>query len=651
MKIYFERIRFYHYPIVKYFVSRGHKVTIFNFFDQKARRIKWLRDMLDSGKVSKISHVVPGSDKFVVKSIEKVSDFYFKNSLIVKSISRLHKNDNLSLAYKKEFSKRLSHFYGMQMILNREEASEEKDILFFPKTYLDIFFLLKSSGAYMFDFPRVRIPVLFRFICATENFFFKIFSLLQSFFVGLVVIFAIVYKMILGFQNKKISSYTYAIPITNPKFQFKFNEYRTFGFLLDDKNITKSNVVFLAFVPIDEILMIELRSKGYNILDYSRKSMFFCHTLVFNRNNFKVLIAVIRHSFVNLFSSFAESLDVVSISTRLLYSFLQWTVILDNIHFSHHIALNEEDFRHIGRNALLSNKGIQSWCYAYSSAYGYTHTGKDIPAEEMLHWMWFFLMYDHFVAWNREVVNFHQLHPQEIGTYHNIGCLWSEFVMQGQNKIGLSDFFVKYKIENKCYHNNYKVVSFLDTSYIDSVSSRYPLKDGVKFYSDIEKLLNEEKDIFVIIKEKKMRDCYSDISGFLYSKHHKLFFDSMDRLSKHPRCYVPKHTADPTDIIKVSDLTVSYAFSSSAIEALGARKKAIFYDPAGRLNGLFYDQIPNLVAHGYEELKDLVRKLLYETSDDEYEKYLDSDMLKKVDDYFDGKGLTRFRNLLLQKRA
>ena len=61
----------------------------------------------------------------------------------------------------------------------------------------------------------------------------------------------------------------------------------------------------------------------------------------------------------------------------------------------------------------------------------------------------------------------------------------------------------------------------------------------------------------------------------------------------------------------------------------------------------FIDKIPNFVAHNYEELKRLVQKLLYETSEEEYRDFLNTYVKGKIDPYLDGKAVTRFQELLV----
>ncbi|MCP4608387.1 MAG: hypothetical protein GY845_06720 [Planctomycetes bacterium] len=120
-------------------------------------------------------------------------------------------------------------------------------------------------------------------------------------------------------------------------------------------------------------------------------------------------------------------------------------------------------------------------------------------------------------------------------------------------------------------------------------------------------------------------------------------------LKANPRCHFTGYKGDPSEIMAASDLIVTYAFSSSTLEALSARRKAIYFDPSNRRRGCRYDRIPNLVAHDYDELKYLVHKLLYETAEEEYSEFLNTHVKGVIDPYLDGKAVTRFRKLLSEK--
>jgi len=274
------------------------------------------------------------------------------------------------------------------------------------------------------------------------------------------------------------------------------------------------------------------------------------------------------------------------------------------------------------------------------------HTTKDMDIVKRRHWLWSFLFYDFYIGWNSRIVEYYKLHHQKIKNYCNVGCFWSEIILDNNATLSINSYLKKRGTELKELKEGFKVVSFFDTSFFDGIASKYPLKDGIKFYKDVFRLLSEDPNLFIIVKEKKPETIYSNKAFFVYSQDNREYSEILKKLRAHVRCYVAGHNADPVSIIKVSDLTVTHAFSSSTIEALGARKKAIFYDPMNRFRGYYYDDIPNLTAHRYEELKYLTNKLLYEITDREYGEYLNREVLNKVENYLDGRGLTRFRSLL-----
>jgi len=118
-------------------------------------------------------------------------------------------------------------------------------------------------------------------------------------------------------------------------------------------------------------------------------------------------------------------------------------------------------------------------------------------------------------------------------------------------------------------------------------------------------------------------------------------------LMDHPRCiFMGDLNPDPADTIAASDLSISACFTSTTVEALGAKKRAIYYDASGRFSGTYYDNFPHLVAHSYDELRELVHHWLYETSDQEFTFYLQTYVLGELDAFLDGGAITRLRKLL-----
>jgi len=100
----------------------------------------------------------------------------------------------------------------------------------------------------------------------------------------------------------------------------------------------------------------------------------------------------------------------------------------------------------------------------------------------------------------------------------------------------------------------------------------------------------------------------------------------------------------------ISDLVITHCMSSPTVEALGARKKAFWYESGDKHRGLAYDKIPQLVIHGYHDLKKRIEYLLYEINDDEYDEYLNKNIKSKIEYQLDGLALTRFRKLICAEK-
>ena len=646
MKVYFENIRFYHYLLVKYYLLRKSSIYVFDF-DSKVRKQRWLRNLVDAHQISRIlPNYVLNSYDLALNSIDKVYTLVTQKSKLVKAMARLYNNENIKLAYKKTLAKQLSDFYAFQIILNGREKTlpDNEKIILIPFEYLEILKILNECDSFSYKLDKLFIPGWAKYISHIDRFLTKAKTWIRFYFTNFQLIAGVLLKLLT--PSSKKDNYQYAIPITNPDFQFKFKEHRTFDFLLDGNNITKDNTVFLWLSAIDRTIFSRLRDQNYNVYDWQSKRIFLSNKFSLGRNSGTILKKVFTYARQNFLSVLFEHEFLVSCSCTLLNTYLRWNIILNNMRFRHYITFNDEGISHIGRNVILNNFKIKTWYYVHSSSFEFIWINKTKDITKTHHWLWSFLFYDYYISWNKIIIEHQKLHHQKIKNYCNVGCLWSEFVADAEMKQNLKSYMVKRDIKHDKISKNFKAISFFDTSFVEDITCQYPLKDGIKFYNDILKLLDDKPDLFIIIKEKKPDTVYSDKSSFLYSCQSREYSKTISNLRTHPRCYVPGYDADPSAIIGVSDLTVTYAFSSSTIEALGARKKAMFYDPANKFRGYYYDEIPDLVAHDYEELKHSIHRLLYKISDKEYEEYLDREILHKIDDYQDGKALTRFRTLL-----
>jgi polysaccharide biosynthesis PFTS motif protein len=195
------------------------------------------------------------------------------------------------------------------------------------------------------------------------------------------------------------------------------------------------------------------------------------------------------------------------------------------------------------------------------------------------------------------------------------------------------------------------VISYFDTTFADDDNVITSYDDAIASYRDMLKLLNEERALLLIVKPSKNEQLLvtSEVAWSSPDKG-RVIIGLWDKLKAHPRVYWAGEAADNPVIMAISDLVITHCMSSPTGEALGARKKAIWYESGDKHRGLIYDQVPGLVVHGYNELKERVSELLYRFSDEEYNKFLEKYIRGKVESHLDGLALSRFRRLILAEK-
>jgi polysaccharide biosynthesis PFTS motif protein len=297
--------------------------------------------------------------------------------------------------------------------------------------------------------------------------------------------------------------------------------------------------------------------------------------------------------------------------------------------------------RHIGRNIVLNRHGTRTWYYLDSLNTGEASFTRE-DGKPYRSTVWSFLKYDTCVSWNQRHIEYFKLHKQDIDEYLAVGCMWSEHLRLFRE--GAIPSALRQKVVDAGYHPRLKVLAVFDTSYGQATLADF--HDGTTFLQDMERLVIELPDIFLLFKEKKDRryigfDTATKVQGPSHGME-----ETIQRLEAQERFCFLGYDTNASEVLALCDLAISYPFTSTTLEALGAAGKGIYYDPTGKWAGASYGRIPNLVACGYEELRQRVEELLYHTSDQQHQQYLDQHVKGVLDPYVDGLALTRFRDLL-----
>jgi polysaccharide biosynthesis PFTS motif protein len=190
---------------------------------------------------------------------------------------------------------------------------------------------------------------------------------------------------------------------------------------------------------------------------------------------------------------------------------------------------------------------------------------------------------------------------------------------------------------NKSYPE--KTIAVFDTSF--GGETIFKSEDILEFLRGILELIENHPEYAMIFKMKIPWGYHTILSPDI-KKYYTL-------LSNHPRCVLLNgFDIELSEVIAAADFVISACFTSPTIEAWGAKIPSIYYDATSRFKGYYYDNFPKFVAHDYQELEKLVEYWFKNTGSDELEHYINKWIIPEIDKFADGKGLTRFRNLLIQ---
>ncbi|MFC1624241.1 polysaccharide biosynthesis PFTS motif protein [Candidatus Omnitrophota bacterium] len=549
----------------------------------------------------------------------------------IKLIRNLFKSDLMHSACRRIIAEKLLYFYQAQLTLN----ARIKNYTFYKFYYMPSFsfaYFCKiarwQNASYVLN-EEIEIPGFSHLINFSIGLFTKITRLFLLLFWPFLLI-KNVKKISMDRQSSK--SYDYAIRIYNAGYNFNAT-YRAIDFLLDGKDITKEKTLFCIETDIDNDFRDALRKKGYNFEDIPNilKEVSLCSL---KEIYFKILLPT---WFKLCIVSISEPSFLLNHYRSILGLHLRWRVFSDKYAIKHYIVYNDFTFSHILRNIILSQQGVKTWYFVHSGhmldLFKYSHNKMDMKRVAFS-----YLFYDNLISWGEKLSNFFLSHCNSIKNVKNIGCLWSEhvrFAAEINDYSGeLREVYEKYRQPGS---NDKKIIGVFDTTF--GVS--YPLgyHDMKCFISGVLKLADERKDFIFVVKLK------SPLKEIEKSSPEALHY-YLEMKQGRNNVYFLENLEDASLVIALCDLTISACFTSTFNEAIGFRKKAIYFDATDSFRGYYYDQFPNLVAHGYGGLVKLVDHWLFHIKSEEFSDYIDKYVKDAIDPYADGRAIARFRQLL-----
>lgn len=652
--IFFEDIQFFHYLFVKFYLSQGYEVYIFDF-KRDLKKYKWLRTLIINGVIHRIE-IQPNTRQHG-EAIDVTQEIhqYFRNNRLSEISVNLYQGDDIDINFKKLLVDEVFKCVYIDDYLAKTQkcfGNGQRPYLISVNYKIYSSLIKQFSKIYLKSFDKFKvplwhllsIPIILLFEKSKSYFGLIVYILAKSFFISLGKLF-----------KKKISPqhFKYAVGIDMFDLHGVLTNERSASFLLDDGKINKKNTVFVVNCPLDSKQSSYYKENGYNFIETERVNRLF-ELAKFNYSGipFKILFKIIVSIFEawNLPPSFFKAFFIN------LRIFLKWSIVLQNIKIENYIYSNNENANQSAINILIAGYGAESWSHAFSLGGGY-FLSRDGDFKDCRNIIWSFLYIGHFVGMNQDVIDFYKLHYQKVKEYHVVGCFYSEMIYK-KNNIGERNEFLENTFKIKILEKP-KVITFFDTTFDDSSEMLTNYEDCLSFYKDIKKVLDLKKDILVFIKPSK-RFVHLASSGArrFFVTNVKEILKLWETLGSHPRVFYKKIPKDADYLldfelnnffIASSDLVITHCMSSPTAEALGARKKAFWYESGDKHRGMIYDQIPGLCAHGFNELIERIDELLYKTSDDEYNEYLDRYIKRKIESHLDGLAVTRFRQLLINR--
>jgi polysaccharide biosynthesis PFTS motif protein len=629
--VFFEEINGAYNSILFKYLEKGFLVYYFRM-DEKYGKKEKIQRKVDSTEIKDLSSknfeysLSRKASSLAHENVDDIFDKFFSSSPSIANMIKLLDFPEVVDAYKKELLLKLGEIYVIQLKINTIiKNTSPSQIDFIPNEDYEIHSdstSLLNKKIEIIKYSNVRIKI--------KNFFERLFTdNIKSPKKGLLPLFYPIYlffKKFKGISNEKNPrKFKVGISVNHPRGLFEMN-YHYNAILIDNKNLPKEDVLFID--ESGDINIKEYKKRGYNFTKLRDDREGISLDLLS-----KIIKTFLPIWFKTLYLSLLKEPTFIDSKRRILQDYILWNIFIEKYKIDNYVrqALPDD----ISKIHLLTQNGIVTWfifpdCSSVDFYLNWDRSLKNLTLHS-------FMFYDNAIVYGKVIERLLKKHRNNIKNYIKVGILYSQIIHEleeGKLKSSLPSIIQGKKMP-------VKIIGVFDTSY----GGEAPLKiiDGIRFGEEILRLLDEYSNIGVIFKAKKE----VELTPFLIPIYEKL--------KKHNRCiFIARY--DETgisfpEVIAVSDLVISASFTSPSGEALGARKKAFYYDVAGYYvgEGYYYNRFPNFVAHSFEELKKLVNYWLYEVTDEEFNNFLNTYVKDEIDPYLDGKALSRVRKLLMSE--
>ena len=484
--------------------------------------------------------------------------FENKNSIISKLIINIFSSKKINLIFKKQLVVELRN------ILLQIEVS--KILMFNNIKIINFFNNSKFKFLSKYDLISQENLKKFNIIFIKEQLYHKIFSKLFYF---ILIIF---YPFFFLVNIKKFK-------FIRSKKKIGVRVYKN-GFGFDDKKINLNWIVEKLNISCDDILFVfenkintshidHIKTKKFNYTFASIQKPCFEISITFF---FRLLIFYIPLFFFSglLFLIFGDRNVSKEIFKSLAY-FLIWKNQLYCNNFKNYISYHDYGSSHICRNILLKKYNCKSLMFKHTHSENvFNYDKKNFYAyAEMIN-----LFYDTEFHWSQCSIEMAKANQSLSKSFVVSGPIWSS-----------KEFFKKKPKTDK------KIISFFMSSYSgrNAISS---IDGHTSFIKFIEIITKKYPNYNIYLKPK------SFIKRYLESKK---IAEIYEEIKKRDNFYIVENEIPSYDLISISDLVISQAFSSPTVEAISMNKKSFYLDLNNKYKSGYFCKFNNLVSHSIDE--------------------------------------------------
>ena len=502
------------------------------------------------------------ADKIVVDNIDvffdeiKKKNYYFFNIF-----KKIYKNSNIEIAFKKNIAEQLEYYFRLLTVSNliygfnnniTVIVNSNKHPVINDLSHLEIFRNINYFKSKVIYYKKKFL----NFNLFKNNFliilypFYILSNIRKIIFHKIEKVLAIrIYKQGAGFDDEKDN----------------------LNWIIDNDKFTTKNSLFIFEDSVNTQHLQAINKKNYNY-DFCSYRKPCTHSSPFFL--FKIFFIFIPLSFIfSIIILFAKKY-LKSEYTKAWLKYLIWSNFTSVYSIKSYLAYHHYNSDHIYRNILLSNKKC------LTSMFKKTHSENIFDYKNKQDYasiIFLNLFYDLEFHWSKCSIEMSDSNKSL--SKKKVICGPVYFPKKKEN-INLSKL-----------QKNKLIITFFTSSFgtYDAITS---IEGHKKFLMFIQEIIKKHKNYQILFKPKYSLDHY---------KNNSLTKSIINELLKEDRFLYLDNHLDSNQIINISDLVISTAFSSTGLEAIYANKKAFFLDPLNNYRNSYFDKFHNFVCHSNED--------------------------------------------------